>query len=152
MVLPVQIGAGDHPDLDPEIEYALSESGADVAWVFPSELRRTLARNPGMDFSIDDLPVRDFLLGELQRIGDPLFGTLYRLGVLVGASYALIPVEAHANAAAGGGVSVQLTAALVETRTGYVRWFGVVEGSEGQPDDVVVSASAADALARRVAR
>jgi hypothetical protein len=151
MVLPLQIGAGEHPDLDSEIEYALGESGADVSWVFPSELRRALSRNPGMDLSVDDLPVRDFLMGELRRIGDPLFGDLYRLGVLNDASYALIPVEAHLNEGADG-VSLELTAALVEAQTGYVRWFGVVEGGEGAAGDVYLSATTAEALARRVVR
>jgi hypothetical protein len=151
IVLPLQIGADEYPDLDHEIEYAFGDVGADVAWVFPAELRAALSRNPGMDLSVDNLPVRDFLLGELRRVGDPLFGDLYRLGVLMQASYVLIPVEAHANRG-GQGVSLELTAALVEARSGYVRWFGVVEGGEGAPGDVYVSATAADALARRVAR
>lgn len=151
MVLPLQIGAEAYPDVDPEVRYALGASGPDVAWVFPAELRLALSRNPGMDLPVDNLPVRDFLVGELRRVGDPLFGDLYRLAALADASYALIPVEAHATQG-DEGVSLELTAALVEIRTGYVRWFGVVRGGEGAPDDLYVSATVADALAQRVAR
>lgn len=151
MLLPVQLRAGVHPDLDRELEYALAGADGRIRWMAPDALREALARNPGEEVPLDNLPVRAFQAGELERTGDPLFGYLYRLGVLSGAEFALIPVEAGLRDR-DGGASVQLSAALVEVRTGWVRWFGVVEGTAGPPGDLAAAASAAESLARRVSR
>ena len=151
LVLPVQRREPDQGELDQELEYALAQRGEGISWVFPADLRSSVARNPGMGIEVDALPVQSFMVGELERIGDPLFGILYRLGALTDASYALIPVEARRRQA-DQGVRIELTAALVELRGGYVLWFGVVAGGEGAEGEPYLSATVAEALARRVIR
>lgn len=148
MVLPVQLGGGTSGDLDREIGYALSARGEDVDWVLGEDLRLSAARNPGIQ--VDGLPVERFLAGDLIRIGDPLFGQIYRLGGLVGASYAVIPIRALATPVDAPRVQVELTAALVDTRTGLVAWFGIVAGRPGGVEDVYTAATAAEAMAARL--
>lgn len=87
----------------------------------------------------------------MERVGDPLFGDLYRLGGLADAGYALLPVEARTRTG-DAGVSLELDVALLDLRNGYVIWFGVVQGGEGMEGDRYVLASSAEALARRVVR
>ncbi len=153
LLLPLQLRGAGHPDLDRELAWALRAVGERTEWVAPDELRTLLARSPGVGVRIDDLPVRAFLLGEIQRVGDPLFGDLYRLGVLADASWALLPVETRGRAGGTPGEEViEIAAALLETRTGRVAWYGVVEGVPGPPTALPPSISAAEALARRVAR
>ncbi len=149
MVLPLQIRTGAHPDVGREIEFALGRPGGSVEWVGPEALQETIARSPGLEVQIDELPVGVFLTGAVERIGDPLFGALYRLGALTDTPVALLPVEARALAR-DGEESVQISAALVDTRTGVVVWFGIVEGQRGPPGELSLAATAADALARRV--
>lgn len=146
-VLPVQMREGGHPEIDREIEFALSQAGPDVGWIFADELRAAQQRNPGTRLQISNLQVRPFLAGELQRVGDPLFGDLYRLGAVTGASYGLLPVLARDRTGADG-TAVEISAALVDLRSGNVLWYGIVDGSHGAPGDLSASAEAADALAR----
>jgi hypothetical protein len=149
LLLPLQLRTGGHPDFDRELEYALRQRPGGTDWVAPEAIRQVLARSPGTGILIDQLPVRPFLAGELLRVGDPLFGDLYRLGALVGASWALLPVEAKARTE-GAAEAIELSAALLDVRTGSVVWYGVVEGSPGSPGALATSASAAEVLARRV--
>lgn len=149
MLLPVQVRVDVHADLDRELEYALRATEARIRWRMPDALGEVMSRNPAEDVPLHNLPVRAFQAGELERIGDPLFGYLYRLGVLSEADFALIPVEARPRPGEDG-ASVQLSVALVDVRTGWVRWFGVVEGAAGPLGDLAAAASVAESLARRV--
>jgi hypothetical protein len=149
LLLPLQLRTGGHPDFDRELEFALRQGPGGADWVAPAAIREMLERSPGTRVAIDQLPVRAFLAGELLRVGDPLFGELYRLGALAGASWALLPVEAKARTE-GSEEAIELSAALVDVRTGQVVWFGIVAGSPGAPGALATSASAAEALARRV--
>ena len=85
-----------------------------------------------------------FLQAEVNRLGDPLFGTLVRLGGLTGAEVALLPVELRWREEG----SYTLSAALVDVRSGRVAWYGVVEGLPGEMDDPGAVASATEALSR----
>lgn len=152
MLLPTQIRIGGHPDLDQELEYAILQSGSRATWIDFGSLHSALERSPGVDIPLHDLRVDGFLVAELQRIGDPLFGDIYRLGALVNAGYALLPVEARAQRLDDGDESVEISAALLDVRTGRVLWFGVVDGVAAPPGGLVGAASAAEALARRMVR
>lgn len=153
LVLPLQLNSGVHPDIGREIDYALSTRGAgEGEWILPDALRELLRTNAATSIRIDALPVDVFLSREVDRVGDPLFGDLYRLGVMAGAEYALLPVEARARIAEDGEEVAEIAVALIEVRTGRVFWFGIVGGSAGEPRALSSAASAADALARRVAR
>lgn len=146
MVLPVQLKTLVPQGLlaDAELEHAFRNRGEGVSWVFPPELEEALRRSPGLSAQIRNLPVQVFLQAEVDRIGDPLFGHLVRLGGLTGADVALLPVELKY----GEEGTFLLAAALVGIRTGRVAWYGVVEGSPGGVEDPAALASAAETLAR----
>lgn len=146
IVLPVQLKTGLPQDLqaDPEMAHALRSRGAGVEWTFPPELDELLQRSPGVRVPIRALPVHVFLQAEVNRVGDPLFGHLVRLGGITGADVALIPVELRY----GDGGAFVLAAALVGIRTGRVAWYGVVEGAPGGVSDPAALASVTENLAR----
>ncbi len=149
MVFPLQGGGDAYPDLDTEIEYALGQAVGEATWLFSGELEEALSRNPGTELSVRNLPVRRLLLEEVERIPDPLFGQVYRFGALTGASYALLPIEVQATQGVEGSF-LELTSVLVDARSGYILWLGVVRGTEGEERELVRSATVAAELARRV--
>ena len=146
LVLPIQLLEGVPPGLtaDAELAHALQSRGETVRWAFPPELERALARSPGLNARMYGLPVGSFLLAEVERVGDPLYGDVRRLTALVGSDIALIPVELRFLEEG----AYRLTVALMNPTTGRVLWFGVVEGGSGGVDDPGTLASVADALAR----
>ncbi len=99
MMLPAQPGPGalakePVPGLDREIAFALGERLPGVKWVFPPAMERALARSPGLEIDLHALAVSAFRRAQVKNIGDPLFGDLHSLGVLLGARFALLPVAA----------------------------------------------------------
>ena len=148
MVFPVQIRGGVPGDASPEIDFVLRTKGEGINWIFSDELEAMLARSPSVDSTVRGLPVGIFLQSEVERIGDPLFGQLYRLGALTGADIAFIPVAVGAGAEGVGGASVvEIAATIVNVRDGRVIWFGIVAGRPGSVADFGTVASAVEALA-----
>lgn len=162
MVLPAQAAPGTNtlPDAEPvagldrEVAFWLAESAPRVAWVFPPALERALERSPSLGIRLNALAVASFHRAEVEIIGDPLFGDLRALGALVDARYALVPVTAAFVPAAGGDGRgrVEMNVALIDTRGGRVLWYGAVAGDTAQAGSPTVAATAAQALARAVAR
>ena len=151
MLFPVQSRQGLVDGSDAEIAFALTQRGPDVDWVLPAEMAGALERSPAMDARIHGLPVGMFLQGEVRRVGDPLYGYLRRVGALVDSDVALVPVVArYRPESAERRSGVEIGAAVLSVRTGYVLWFGMVEGAPGAADDPGALASAADALGRRL--
>jgi hypothetical protein len=148
MVFPVQI-RGDVPgDASPEIEFALRTRGDEVDWVFSDELEEAVARAPAMETRVRGLPVGLFLGGEVQRVGDPLYGQLRRMGALTNSEIALIPVAVRAGTdRADGGSVVELVVTILNVRDGRVTWFGVVAGRPGSLADFGTLASAVEEFA-----
>jgi hypothetical protein len=146
MVLPVQLQAyvpqGVQPD--PELAHALRSRGPGVSWILPPDLDDALSQSPSVPARIRDLPVQIFLQAQVNRVGDPIFGHIVRLRGLTGADVALIPVELRYGEAG----SYQLAAAVVDTRSGRVYWYGVVQGAPGEAEDISALASVSEALAR----
>src|SRR5690606_18249854 len=118
MVLPVQTGSlagrGDAA-LDSELAFWLEERGAGIRWAFPPALEAALRRSPGLDIRLDALAVASFRRAEVRNIGDPLFGDLRRLGALVDARYALLPVSAEFVPGPDGTGRAELFAAIIDT-------------------------------------
>ncbi len=107
-----------------------------------------MARSPSVDTAVRGLPVSAFLGGEVERVGDPLFGQVLRLGLLTDSDIALIPVALQPGAQGVGGTSVvEIVATLLNVRTGQVIWFGVVGGTPGSVGDFALVASAVEELA-----
>jgi hypothetical protein len=149
----LQLISGAHSDVAREIEYALRTRTSGGGWILPAELREVLRANPGTQIGVDALPVDIFLSRQVQRIGDPLFGDLYRLGVLTNSTYALLPIQARSQPAEGASEAVvEIVAAILDVRSGRVLWYGIVGGSAGPPGSLAAAATAAEALARRIIR
>ena len=156
MVLPAQPSpngpqvAEPVPGLDREIAFWLGERAPRVKWVFPPQLERVLERSPSIEIDIHALAVSAFHQAEVRNIGDPLFGDLYRLGTLVDARFALVPVSAGWIRNADGTGRVETAVALIETFGGRVLWYGVVAGSNATEGSTTAAASAAEELAARL--
>lgn len=151
VLLPVQQVYGVLGDPDAELAFALGDRGRDVEWVKEDEVQRVLTRSPGVDTRTRGLPVGQFTMVEVRRIGDPLYGQLRRIAALVDADAVLLPVAATFEpneSVAGSGPRVRMTLALIEPRTGQVVWFGVEEGGEYERDDPRALASVVDRVAR----
>ena len=116
-----------------------------------ASLESAIERSPGLGARSTGLPVGMFLRREVARIGDPLYGDLRRLGALVNAEIALIPVVvAPGEPDEDGLAALESTAVMIDVRSGRVLWFGVVEGAAGELNSPGVLASAMESLARRL--
>lgn len=151
MLLPVQDTRGlpRQNSAESEVVFALTERSDEVDWVTPEALRATAERTPGLDFGLERLPVGVFMQREVQRIGDPLYGHLRRLGAVENSDIALIPVQVRFRP---GSVdqpgAIEIAATLIQARSGRVIWFGIVDGEASGPDDAAALARAANNLAR----
>jgi len=148
MVLPVQQNRGVRGDPDAELTFGLQERDVDVTWIWPAEIEEILGRSPAVQATTRGLPVSQFLTAEVRRVGDPLYGELRRLAALVDANAVLIPVQASLEPEPGLDPTVRLWTALIETRTGRVLWFSVLDGDAREATDPRGLASAVDRLAR----
>lgn len=147
MLLPVQSGRDVPEGLDDELAFWLTDRGPGVRWVLPEQIDAAVARAPSLGIHPRSLAVSVFQYAEVRNIGDPLFGDLRRLGAMVEARYAILPVAAGYVTRAEG-VRVEIAAAIIDTMGGRVLWYGVVGGDTGDQPAPSLVASAAQALAR----
>lgn len=158
IVFPVQRDLGIGGDATAEMVFALQSTGAGPEWLLPADLRSTMARSGSLDAPLDNLPVDVFLQAQVDRIGDPIFGVMRRIGAVTSAEVALLPVAVRpgplpvdsTGAVIDGPVAAEYVAALLEVRTGRVIWFGAEGGNPGAVGSPGRLASAAEALARRL--
>jgi len=149
MVFPVQRLAGVQGDVDAEVAFGLRSRGPDIQWILPADLQDALDRSPSLHSRIRGLDIAAFGVGQVRRVGDPLYGELRRLASFVDGEVALVPLTVSmVTDTTGARASVALSATLIDVRSGRVLWFGVVKGDSRDPADPGVLASAADALAR----
>lgn len=134
--------------LDAELAFWLPTSAARTRWVLPDAVERAALGAPTLDVRPHELPVYDFLRARLESIGDPLYGDLRKLGILMDARIALLPIGAVWIPEQGGAGRVHMAVALIDTFGGSVVWYGVVAGTAGAPGDAATVASAAQALAQ----
>jgi hypothetical protein len=149
---PVPLSRDIIAGLEAELAYWLPERASRTRWVLPDAIVRAADRSPGLNVRPSDLPVRDFLRLRLESIGDPLYGELRKLNMLVDARIALLPIGAVWVPEQAGGGRVHLAVALIDTFGGNVVWYGIVAGSAGAFDDAAVAASTARALAGMIPR
>lgn len=139
-----------------EIAFALGERRSTTTWVVAEEIAAAVQRQPAMGVHIYGLsadPVRRSALGRADRVGDPLYGEIRRLAALMDARYAVFPVELwyeSAPAGHGGEGHAALWTLLLDARTGFVLWSGMVRGSPGPAGSEATVARTAEALARQV--
>jgi hypothetical protein len=138
--------------LDAELGYWLAERVPGVRWLASDAIDRAVRQSPLLDVRVRELTVRDFQRARLEMIGDPLYGELRRVGALMDARAALLPVGALWAEEGNGLGRVHLAVAIIDTFGGDVLWYGIVAGTPGSRTDDVVIASAAQALAQVMTR
>jgi hypothetical protein len=145
MLLPARASAPEQ--LDSELAFWLVDATPETEWVLPAELQAAVDRAPAWRLRLDALPraVVDVGGGD-RRVRDPLYGALRKLGAVVDADLAVIPLSA-AELSDSTGVQVALAAALVDIRGGRVLWLETVSG-ERNPERGAAVASVAETLAR----
>lgn len=138
---------------DRELSYAVEARAGTSRWVLPEALEASIARSPGVDVPVRDLPVDIFFRAEVDRIGDPLYGMIRRAASLSDARTALIPLSVSWRAPVvdetGATIpgAVEVYGALINVLTGEVIWSGVREGPAEGPDDPGGLPRAMDAFA-----
>ncbi len=156
LVLPAQPAPGARRDaqtgeavsgFDAELAYWLADLGPRVDWTMPPAIRDALDRNAMLGINVDALAVGSFHRAQVINIGDPLLGDLRRLGALMDARWALVPVAVAYLAGEPEG-RVEAAIALIDTVGGRVLWYGVIAGDRGPEGSSDVAASAAREIAR----
>jgi hypothetical protein len=145
MVLPVL--AGDPPALNTEITARLATRAPTVDWVAPEELQRAVDRQPGWRVRLDALSREIPDAGRSPYLGDAAHGELRRLGAVVDADLALIPISVRGVQEAERS-GMEMTAAIVEVRSGRVLWLGTVRAVPEDGPGRNGVAAVAEALAR----
>lgn len=153
--------------MDAELEFAFEERRAAEDWVLPSDLRRTVARNPSLGIKPDRLAYTPLLvpIEDRKLIPEPLHSELRTLAAFHDTRYVVVPVrltveaepmnEARAGSEVAymGGDAVDpayrawLLVAMVDVRSSDVLWLGEIPGDPGTSD----SGSLLATLAARVA-
>lgn len=155
MVLPAQPGPGGVPaGFDEALSAVLASEYPSVNWVLPAEIERVAARNRTLGIRPHALSVSILRSPEADRIGDPLYGDLRRLGALVDARYAVVVHRVGYYVAADNldvPGRIETAVAIIDTVGGRILWRGLVAGERGRAGDEVVLATAVQALARMIA-
>lgn len=155
MVVPAHPGPGGVPaGFDEAFAEFLTTESTTVDWILPPELERAAARVPWMELRPRSLAVGLLRAPEEDRMRDPLWGDLRRLGGLVDGRLAVIPYRTAYVAApdsVGGHGRIEVAAAIVDSVSGRILWRGLVAGERGPAGDEVVLATAVQALVRMVA-
>jgi hypothetical protein len=136
--------------LESELAYWLPQRAPRARWVDAEAIERAVRGSGRIEVRPRELTVRDFQRARLQSIGDPLYGELRRLGALMDARAALLPVGALWVTERTGGGRVHLVLALIDTVGGDVLWYGAIAGTQGERGDAAVVASVAQAVARAI--
>ncbi|NIP78374.1 MAG: hypothetical protein GWM90_03900, partial [Gemmatimonadetes bacterium] len=110
----------------------------------------TVASSPGWQFDLDAPRRTTELGGGRLQLGDPLYGDLRRLGALLDASMAVVPMGTRVRTDSLG-VTLDLAVALVSIRGGRVVWRHTVEAGPAASIDTGIAA-AAESLARTLIR
>lgn len=143
MLLPTQ---SEPRSLDAELGFWLGELAPRTEWIPPARLQSIVDRSPGWRVQLDALPAGIAEVDGRQRVQEPLFSHLRRLGAMVDTRLALIPFAEEVSDTSG--VALEVTALLVDVVGGRVAWMGTVRGSAAPTGGRPSVASAAEALAR----
>ena len=155
LVLPLQTASGVGQPRDAvtrEVLFALGERDPRTQWVDPEVLRTALRRSPGYAPDPATLPSDAFRHHHERYIQEPLAGVLRRYSALMDLRLVLIPQSATWLPAPGGtGGVVRLAATMVDARSGNVVWWGEADGASAPEPGAAPVATAAAALAARIA-
>ena len=154
LILPVQATYGvesDRARATDELLYAITERDTRTTWLRPDALRRALQRTPGYAGDPAVLPRDTWQHHGDRYIVDPLAGVLRRYTVLMDARLALVVREVRwLPAPSGQGGVVRILAAMVDTRSGELVWWGEARSPQGPDAGPGAVAAAFGALAERM--
>lgn len=153
--------------MDAELEFAFAERRGAEGWALPSDLRRSVRRNPMLHVNPDRVAYQGLLKAPDRRdqIYEPLHGELRALAALHGTRFVVLPLRlsiaavadepsagATAMACEGGAapLEAELLLALIDIRRSAVLWHGTVRGEAGCPDSGALLAALAASVARRI--
>ena len=146
MLVPARVG--EPASLQPELVFWLTERGTATDWIRPAEIEEATASIPSR-FALD-APRRVIEGRSGRRLADPLYGDLRRLGAVLEAEMALVPLGTRIRTDSTG-VTVDLTAVLASIHGGRVLWMHTVRAGSAPSIDEGV-ARAAETLARTLIR
>lgn len=154
MVLPAQPAPGGVPaGFDEALAAVLETEYPSVDWVLPPAIDRVVQRTPSLDIHPHALPVSILRSPDAERIGDPLYGDLRRLGAIVDARYAVVVYQAGYVTppdSIGGHGRIEAAVGIIDTIGGRILWRGLVAGERGPAGDEVVLGTAVQRLARLI--
>lgn len=152
--------------MDAELEFALRDRRGAEEWALPSDLRRSVRRNPMLRVNPDRVAYQGLLKAPDRRdqVYEPLHGELRALAALYGTRFVVLPLrlrvvpvaadspDAAATACAAGAAPMQaeLLLALIDIRRSAVLWHGSVRGEAACPDSGALLAALAAQVARRI--
>jgi hypothetical protein len=157
--------------MDAELEFAFGERRAAEDWVLPSDLRRTMERNPSLDIKPDRMAYSPLLvpIDDRKYIPEPLHSELRTLAALYDTRYVVVPIrltvetestdEARSGSAVAysGGDAVAparrayLLTAMIDIRRSDVLWLGEFTGDPGPSDSGSLLATLANEVAEKLA-
>jgi hypothetical protein len=157
--------------MDAELEFAFGERRAAEDWVLPSDLRRTMERNPSLDIKPDRMAYSPLLvpIDDRKYIPEPLHSELRTLAALYDTRYVVVPIrltvetestdEARSGSAVAysGGDAVAparrayLLTAMIDIRRSDVLWLGEFSGDPGPSDSGSLLATLANEVAEKLA-
>jgi hypothetical protein len=157
--------------MDAELEFAFGERRSAEDWVLPSDLRRTMERNPSLDIKPDRMAYSPLLvpIPDRKYIPEPLHTELRTLAALYDTRYVVVPVRltvetesvdagrSGSEVAYGGGDAVApaqrayLLAAMIDIRRSEVLWLGEFSGDPGASDSGALLATLANKVAEQLA-
>jgi hypothetical protein len=157
--------------MDAELEFAFGERRSGEDWVLPSDLRRTMERNPSLDINPDRMAYRPLLvpIEDRKYIPEPLHSELRSLAALYDTRYVVVPIRlsveteptdegrSGSEIAYAGGDAVAparrafLLTALVDIRRSDVLWLGEFMGDPGTPESGSLLATLAARMAEQLA-
>lgn len=155
VILPIQSILGlpqTREQVTQEIVYALTQRDARTQWLPPDRLRASLSRAPGYAADPAALPADPLMHHQERYVVEPLAGLLRRYTALMDARVVVLLREARWLPTPGGGAGgmVRLNAALIDSRSATVVWWGEADGQPRPQPDPAAIASAAEALAARM--
>lgn len=157
--------------MDAELEFAFGERRSAEDWVLPTDLRRTMERNPSLDIKPDRMAYSPLLvpIDDRKYIPEPLHTELRTLAALYDTRYVVVPVrltvetestdEARSGsevAYAGGdavapALRAYLLTAMIDIRRSDVLWLGEFTGDPGPADSGALLATLANRVAEQLA-
>ncbi|MBT8478480.1 MAG: hypothetical protein KJO06_06155 [Gemmatimonadetes bacterium] len=157
--------------MDAELEFAFRERRSAEDWILPSDLRRTMERNPSLDIKPDRMAYSPLLvpIDDRKYIPEPLHSELRTLAALYDTRYVVVPVRltvetestdggrSGSAVAYSGGDAVApaqrayLLAAMIDIRRSDVLWLGEFVGDPGTSDSGSLLATLANQVAEKLA-